>query len=916
MSNFDHNAVSLDAVNSSSVKLPEKSTQAKVYLDKVTNKLMKLNFDGSIEEVGKTEINLVSSDAEVTPDGFEYKISVPNPNKLVQALELALRRLVESTQANLQNNIDNVQGVLKSYQDSQNLANGIVDSNIVEIENKISELNDLINLKVDAIEFNKQLSSLQVDLGQFVTNINASLATKATKKELESGLREVKALIPKLPEAITVVADSSNVTVEKRGSEYGISVDIPKVAKEVSRVSGVSENKVRLMIDAAIADISGGGTVTTITSTDGSIGVTAIPGGYDLAIISGGSGGTGFTPIAGNGITITPVGPNYSFAVTDYVSKTEVASISAGLDSRINSIVIPDVSGLISKTEVASISSGLDSRITVNANDIDWISSNYTNITTTSAISGNLQNQINQIIQEGTTLTSPLGTIVVSNVGPAYSADVNDYISKTQVASISAGLDSRITVNANDIDWISSNYTNISTTSAISAGLNSRIDAIVIPDVSGLISKTEVASISAGLNTRLTANENIDIIQTNNINTIFSTYANSTTVAAISAGLNTRVANLENAGYITSSALATYTLLTTTSAISAGLDTRINAKQDTLVSGLNIKTINGQSVLGSGNITISGSSGETSSGLQGRFQLDNVNTTFTITHPAIDETTEYPVATLEVDTSGSDLYIVGIHNRTATSFQVTLSSVANTSTYVLWHISTQSVGSGDLSAYTLLTTTAAISAGLDARINALPTTSAGISGIYGTASVALSENNVVINHDSISGDPIASLTIPNAGSIVYISGITEVNSSSFKVVLSDSVPSTGYKISWFRGGASPTVTNELSVDTNFVVHTFTASESYQIPDGINTLICLGGVLNGISITMPATPVNGQILKIARSKLSQSLAIVASVGHNMDANYSVSSGAYQTSVDDGPCQQFIFSSSDSTWYKIG
>ena len=35
----------------------------------------------------------------------------------------------------------------------------------------------------------------------------------------------------------------------------------------------------------------------------------------------------------------------------------------------------------------------------------------------------------------------------------------------------------------------------------------------------------------------------------------------------------------------------------------------INLKQDKLISGSNIKTVNGQSLLGSGNITISGGGG-------------------------------------------------------------------------------------------------------------------------------------------------------------------------------------------------------------------------------------------------------------------------------------------------------------------
>jgi hypothetical protein len=45
--------------------------------------------------------------------------------------------------------------------------------------------------------------------------------------------------------------------------------------------------------------------------------------------------------------------------------------------------------------------------------------------------------------------------------------------------------------------------------------------------------------------------------------------------------------------------------------VSTATQTALNAKQATLVSGTNIKTINNESLLGSGNITISGSGGVT-----------------------------------------------------------------------------------------------------------------------------------------------------------------------------------------------------------------------------------------------------------------------------------------------------------------
>lgn len=63
----------------------------------------------------------------------------------------------------------------------------------------------------------------------------------------------------------------------------------------------------------------------------------------------------GFTPLAGDGITITPSGDDYIFSVDDYISSTEVAEISGNLQTQINEIeqeqtIVVGVSG-ISVTE-------------------------------------------------------------------------------------------------------------------------------------------------------------------------------------------------------------------------------------------------------------------------------------------------------------------------------------------------------------------------------------------------------------------------------------------------------------------------------------------------------------------------------------------------------------------------------------
>lgn len=65
---------------------------------------------------------------------------------------------------------------------------------------------------------------------------------------------------------------------------------------------------------------------------------------------------------------------------------------------------------------------------------------------------------------------------------------------------------------------------------------------------------------------------------------------------------------LSNASYVTQSALnnMSYVTASALSNMSYATTTQVNAKQDALVSGTNIKTINNESLLGSGNITIAG----------------------------------------------------------------------------------------------------------------------------------------------------------------------------------------------------------------------------------------------------------------------------------------------------------------------
>jgi hypothetical protein len=163
----------------------------------------------------------------------------------------------------------------------------------------------------------------------------------------------------------------------------------------------------------------------------------------ELGAISG-----GLNTLIGNEVT------NRTNADLLLTPLTTTADISGGLNSRLTTVegnyatkgtpvagtynnVVVNSQGIVTSGGVANYSSFVDL-------------TPYTLLSTTADISGNLQSQITAIVQEGTTIASSGGSIVTTQVGTAFNLEVNDYISKTQVTSISGGLDTRLsTVEGN-----------------------------------------------------------------------------------------------------------------------------------------------------------------------------------------------------------------------------------------------------------------------------------------------------------------------------------------------------------------------------------------------------------------------------------------------------------------------------------
>ena len=180
----------------------------------------------------------------------------------------------------------------------------------------------------------------------------------------------------------------------------------------------------------------------------------------------------------GNADTVTHLleGQNTAGLVTSFIMADGNGYFTGLTASNISgssgSIVTHDANGMLlnsgilatslaSTSTVASISAGLDSRITT-------INNNYA--TKATPISGTYN----------TVIVNSQG-IITSGGNVNYSVDLTPYTPLTTTQSISAGLNSRIVTNTNNISNISgslSNYTPLTTTSSISAGLNTRIGTL------------------------------------------------------------------------------------------------------------------------------------------------------------------------------------------------------------------------------------------------------------------------------------------------------------------------------------------------------------------------------------------------------------------------------------------------------
>ena len=317
----------------------------------------------------------------------------------------------------------------------------------------------------------------------------------------------------------------------------------------------------------------------------------------------------------------------------DYALKTEIPTKVSQLSNDSNYQTAEDVNlateGLATKSEVNSKQDTL-----VSGTNIKTINGNSL------LGSGNIEIQGGSTIAVddslSTTSTNPVQNKVITEAlnGKASQSDIptkvseltndSDFQTASQVAAAISGINvpTKVSQLENDSDFQTGTQVSNSIATATSglatkaelngkqdkgdyattAQLNGKQDTLVsgtnIKTVNGesLLGEGNILIKSVDVDSALsTTSENPvqNKVITNKVNTIEQSITN------LSGTIPTKVSDLTNdSGYITNAALT-----------DLATKEEVSAKQDTLVSGTNIKTINGNSILGEGNIVIEGGGG-------------------------------------------------------------------------------------------------------------------------------------------------------------------------------------------------------------------------------------------------------------------------------------------------------------------
>jgi hypothetical protein len=433
LTRFDKSAIVFENVPNPTP--PTSSNTIKVFSK--NGVLSKIDFSGKITPLNTTEVSYYQTNVEADADMATFTFSVPNPAKQINDIRNELTQLFGADVDRLSGSLDSlatsVEAVEKSLDDKINDNNETVLEILKLIRNNIQTVEDSLETFVKTDEHEVAIRSIKSDLDLFLNSIETRLSEKVNRSELNAAIATVRSAIP--AQAIVSVGtveigDDPSLDVRKVDNTYFLDIVFPRITQTVQTAKGGGSGTRFLskLKDVNIQNIQDGQVLAWDSATNTFINVDQTGSGSDITLV------------AGTNINIIE-SPDDTFTIS--------ATISGGvttIESSGGSILISEIDGGYN-LEVASAP-------IQNHNDLDGLQgiggdggyyhlsedqyNDYIGKTEVASISGDLQDQIDNIVQESTSIIGGEGISIIESPSDVFTVSVSgDYATNTFVNEVS-----------------------------------------------------------------------------------------------------------------------------------------------------------------------------------------------------------------------------------------------------------------------------------------------------------------------------------------------------------------------------------------------------------------------------------------------------------------------------------------------